>query len=204
MSDLSNKLTITIIGRSGCGKGTQAKFIVKRLKSLGVKCLETGKFLRNILKKDNPTVEIAKRIMERGELIPSWLAAYTWLKNLIEKGSASYNIVFDGSPRKVWEAELLDEVIGWHSRHLPICIYLDVSREETYNRLMARKRADDNPEAISRRLDYFEVDVLPTVAYYQSKDRIIVINGEQSPKKVWKEIDEKLAQKLGEAWPVKS
>lgn len=196
-----DKLTITIVGRSGCGKGTQAKLIVKRLKSQGVRRLETGRFLRKILRKDNFTTQTARQVMAQGDIFPSWFAAFTWLKEIIEKGAADRHIVFDGSPRKVWEAGLLDEVVSWHDRPLPLCIYIDLSREESAQRLMKRKRADDNPQAIHNRLDFFETDVLPVIDFYHERDRLLTVNGAQSIHKVWKEIDQKLKEKLGERWP---
>jgi len=201
MFSLHDKLTLTVIGRSGCGKGTQAKFLAKRLRKDGVRRLETGRFLRQVLKKQNPTTEKAVILMKEGGLFPFWFAAYTWLKDIIEKGAAAQNMIFDGAPRRVWEAELLDEVIKWHKRPLPVCIYIDVFREEAYKRLILRQRVDDNSEAINNRLDFFETDVTPVVKYYEDAGRLLFVNGNQSVRKVWEEIDKKLAERLGGSWP---
>lgn len=201
MNILKNKFTIVVIGRSGCGKGTQAKFVIKRLEQQGVRHLETGHFLREALKTSNPTTDIANEIMKKGGIFPWWFAAFTWLKAFIMDGVASDHIILDGAPRKLKEAELLDDVMGWHNRPLPLCIYIDVSYEESKNRLMARKRADDNPEAIHNRLAYFETDVIPVIRYYEDKGRMIKVNGEQDVEGVWKEMDNKLSERLEDAWP---
>ncbi len=200
--DLSNKLTIIIIGRSGSGKGTQANFVLRRLRKFGVKHLETGRLLRQILsKRNNPTTEIAREVMKKGGIFPYWFASFTWVKEMIEQGAVAYHMVFDGAARKVEEAKLLDDVVEWHGRHLPIAVYVDVSRKECVRRLLQRQRADDNPAAINHRLDYFETDVVPVIKYYKKNKRLIRVAGEQEPEKVWQEIDRKLRIKIGDKWP---
>ena len=200
--DLSNKLTIIIIGRSGSGKGTQASFVLKRLHDSGVKHLETGSLLREILnKRENPTTEIARDVMKKGGIFPYWFASFTWVKEMIEHGVVAYHMVFDGAPRKIEEAKLLDSVMEWHGRHLPVAVYVDVGREECARRLLARQRVDDNPSAIQHRLDFFETDVIPVIKYYKKNKRLIRVDGEREPEKVWQEINRRLTHKLGDKWP---
>ena len=202
MESLENKLTIIIIGRSGSGKGTQAHFVLSRLKKLGVRHIETGQLLRGILnKKNNPTTEVARDLMKKGDIFPYWFATFVWVKEMIERGAVAYHLVFDGAPRKIEEAKLLDSVMEWHGRHLPIAVYVDVGREECTRRLLERQRADDNPTAIHHRLDFFEADVIPVIKYYKKNKRLIQVNGEQESEKVWREIDRKLAKKIGDKWP---
>lgn len=201
MEDLKNKITLVIIGRSGSGKGTQAKFIIKRLKPQGVRHLETGRFLRQLLKKDNPTTRLARDLMAKGGLFPAWFAEFTWFKQFVEKGCADQNLVFDGTPRKEDEAALLDEVLEWHGRSPAWGVCIDVGPEEAFRRLLKRQRPDDTPEAIRSRLEFFETDVLAVINYYQSKNQIITVNGEQSVRRVWKELDQRIAERLGDTWP---
>ncbi len=199
---LKNKLTFVILGRSGCGKGTQAKFILRRLGKRNTQHLETGRFFREIMKKyDNPTVEIARKVMARGQIFPAWFSASTWLKLVVEKGIVRNHWVFDGAPRWLWEAKLIDEVMRWHGRPLPLCIYIDTSRKEATKRLLLRGRADDNFSAINNRMNFFMRLVLPTIRYYGEKKRLIRINGNMLPGKVWHELDRALAGRLGKRWP---
>ena len=82
-----NKLTLVVIGRSGCGKGTQAAFLATHLKQYGVSLIGTGKLLRALITKyDNPTIDIAKDILGTGKLFPAWYMFYIYLKEFIEKG----------------------------------------------------------------------------------------------------------------------
>lgn len=199
---MKDKLTITIVGRSGCGKGTQAQFIFERLKKRGAEYFETGAALRKmVLKQANPTARSVREVLKQGGLVPGWVAAFVWLKGFIEKGVADKHLIFDGSPRRLWDAELIDEVIVWHGRTLPLCIYLEVSEEEAARRLALRGRTDDTRRAIQNRMRYFAKDVMPVVNYYRKLDRLIKVDGNVPPSEVWRVLDQALAKKLGQLWP---
>lgn len=198
----SEKFTFCFVGRSGCGKGTQAKFMLERLEQAGVFHMETGRFLRELLVLKNPTTERAERVlMKRGGLFPWWFPMFLWLRELIEHGHADKHIVGDGTPRRVPEAKFLDDVMSWHERPLPVCIYLDVDEEEAVRRLLERGRADDNEKAIRNRMRYFGEDVMPMIDYYEQHDRLIPVDGNMSPEVVWEQIDRMLRERLGEKWP---
>lgn len=198
---LKNKLAFVVLGRSGSGKGVQAKFMVKRLAREGVKHLETGEFLRKLLKRRNPTTLLGRKVITEGGLFPAWFAAYTWLRELIEHGHVDKHLVFDGAARRVWEAELLDQVMRWHGRPLPLCINVDVSIDEATKRLLKRKRSDDTLRAIRNRMAFFKENVIPVLHYYRRRGRLLHINGEQTVEAVWQEIDRRLAKRLGGFWP---
>ncbi|MDP3710417.1 MAG: nucleoside monophosphate kinase [bacterium] len=201
MEEIKDKITLVIVGRSGCGKGTQANLLVQKLAPFGVKHIETGHLLRESIKKENPTTAIVKNILKKGGFVPWWYPPYLWLKAFAEEGFTAYHLVFDGSPRKVKEAELLDEVIAWHGRPLTQGIHINVRHEESRQRLLLRKRSDDNPEAIANRLAAFEADTVPVIQYFREHDRLIEVNGEQSVEAVQTEVVNKLKEKLGDLWP---
>ena len=204
MENLKDKITLVKIGRSGCGKGTQAKLLVDKLDRFGMRHLETGQVLRDLIKKtENPTTARARQILKEGGFVPWWFAVYTWLRVFIEEGAIAHNLIFDGSPRKVLEAGLLDDVLDWHGRPLSICVYINVGYDECKKRLMLRKRVDDNPQAIINRLTAFEADVVPVIKYFQEKGRLLEVNGEQNPEKVQEELVYKLKEKLENLWPIK-
>ncbi len=190
-----------MLGRSGSGKGTQARFIVKRLERAGGIHVSTGELLRSFMHRTGPAAEIARRVMRQGGLHPSWLAAYLWLGVIIDEGGGTRHLVFDGACRRLFEAKLLDEVMRWHGRPLPFCIYIDISRREAMRRLLSRGRSDDTIAAIGRRLDYFSKEVVPVLRYYQKSGRMISVDGEQPPERVFAEIDRALRKKIGKRWP---
>lgn len=201
---LKSKLTFVMLGRSGCGKGTQAKFILRRLGGRKTEHLETGRFFREIMGKfNNPTVAIARKVMARGEIFPAWFSASTWLKLVIEEGIAGKHWIFDGAPRWLWEAKLIDDVMKWHGRPMPLCIYIDTSQEVAAKRLLLRARADDTAMAIKNRMGFFKKRVLHVIQYYGNQGRLIRVDGNPLPREVWKEIDRALQKRLGRRWPGK-
>lgn len=196
------KLALAVIGRSGCGKGTQARLIVGRLKKQGAAYFETGAALRKMVNKQaGPTVRNIREVLRQGDLVPGWAAAFVWLKGFIEESAADKHLVFDGSPRRLWDAELIDQVIAWHGRPLPLCIYLEVGREEAMRRLLRRGRGDDTRSAIQNRMRYFDKDVMPVVNYYRKRGRLVRIDGNVPPSEVWSAIDKALAKRIGRLWP---
>lgn len=189
-----------VLGRSGSGKGTQARFILQKFGFKNGHHMETGRFLREFLKKNNHTSRIVRRLIEQGRIFPSWLPAYTWLKELIDKGASEKNLVFDGAPRRIWEAELLEEVMKCYRRSLPICIYIDISVAEATKRLLGRGRADDTSSLIHNRLSFFTKDVLPVIKYYQKRKRLLKVNGSPSEDEVRQDINRALGRRLGKSW----
>lgn len=198
---LRDRLTIIVLGRSGCGKGTQAQQVIRRLGQTQTRYIETGRFLRALIRRSNPTLDLIREVLRKGNLTPGWTAAYLWLKELIEKGQAGRHLVFDGAPRRLWEAELLDEVMAWHGRPLPVCVYLEVAAAEVTRRLLARGRFDDNRRAIQNRLTYFARSVQPVLHYYARHGRLLRVNGNPPPEMVWRSLDQALAKRLGKRWP---
>lgn len=196
-------MTIAVVGRSGSGKGTQAKFIIKRLENQGVRRLETGRYLRGLIKKyKNSTTKFAEEmLMQKGKLFPSWFSAFTWLKVILEDGIADQHWVFDGAPRRLWEAKFIDEVVAWHQRSPTVCIYIRLDPEEATRRLLGRGRADDTAPSIRNRMSFFSTDVESVINYYKNRDRLIVIHGDKPENQVWNEIDSALAKRLGKRWP---
>lgn len=199
----SNRISIIVLGRSGSGKGTQAQFILRRLRKQGVDHLETGRFLRQILRKyQNSTTALAKVTMASGRLFPDWFAAYCLLKEIIEKGTAGQHWVFDGAPRSVWQAELIDNLVSWHERPLPVAVLIDVNDKEATKRLLLRSRTDDHGRSIKNRMKFFGQSVVPVINYYKSKKRLLLVNGEQSVEEVEKDINKALKKYFKKNWPL--
>ena len=200
MSTHQSKFTLCVVGRSGSGKGVQAHRLLTLFRGRAHH-METGRFLRGIIyKQTNETTRIARRLLGQGRLFPSWFSSYTWLRELIEHGKVVKHLVFDGAPRRIWEAELLDEVLAWHSRSLSLCIYIDVTQRTAVGRLMGRKRSDDTPRAIKNRMDFFSKEVLPVIRYYKKNRRLIHINGEQPIEDVFQGVVTSLSRRLGSEW----
>lgn len=183
--------TIMFIGRSGCGKGTQADLLMKEIKSRDperdIFYLESGQKFRDFIERNTFSSNIAKSIMDKGDLQPSFLAIWNWSHLLVDNLKDNEHLIFDGTPRKLDEAMILDTALKFYSRAKPKVIHLKVSKEWSRDRLKARGRMDDKTsESIEKRLNWFDRDVLPTIDFYRTHPdyQLLEINGEQSIEEV--------------------
>jgi adenylate kinase len=216
-----NTLNIVLLGRSGSGKGTQAKFLCDKF---DLEYIGSGDLLREFSNRNLAVSRRLKKELAEGKLMPTWIPFYLWLDKLVhlpeDKG-----ILFDGSPRKVAEAEMLEDVLEWFERKNVKAILIEVSRDEAYKRMISRRicikcgnisstktheetdikcekckepmhvRPGDHPDAIEARLDWFDKETQKSIDFYEKKGILIKINGEQSIEDVSKEILEKLGNK---------
>ena len=192
------------LGRSGCGKGTQADllrdFLSKnKSKSFRVLHIESGAFLREFVKSSGYTQTKVDNVMKNGALVPESMVVALWTNYLIANFTGKEDMVFDGTPRKLHEAQLLDNALKFYDIEKPNVICLNVSREWSEKRLIARGRGqDDKPESIQRRLDWFENEVTKSLDFYRNSPyyNFIDINGEQPIEDVQNEILSKLGFNL--------
>jgi adenylate kinase len=188
-----------IIGRSGCGKGTQADLLMSHLCKIGDKTcktlhVESGALLREFSTGDNFTQKKIKDVLSGGILVPESIIVALWTDYIIVNFTGTENMVFDGTPRKLHEAQLLDNALQFYGVEKPNVLYVNVSKEWSEKRLQGRARKDDSPDAIARRLAWFESDVVKTIDFYRSNPyyNFIEINGEQPIEDVQNEILAKL------------
>ena len=97
-------MNIILFGPPGAGKGTQAKYLVKKINSFQV---STGDLLRDEIKKDT---EIGRKIindMNDGKFVNDEI-----VNQLIEKvvfdPQKKNKLIFDGYPRSISQAQNLD------------------------------------------------------------------------------------------------
>lgn len=197
---MSSKLQAYVfIGRSGSGKGTQAELLTKRLQekdpSIKIMHVESGKELRKFTEQDNYTAKKTKDVLEKGALMPEFMPIYLWGKLFVDGFTGNETLIFDGTPRKLMEAKVLDSLFPFYDIDKPWIIYLDVHNEESTRRLKNRGRFDDTDEAIQRRLAWYENDVKPTVDFYRANDnvRFLDIDG----MKIIDEVHQDIVKRVG-------
>lgn len=184
------------IGRSGCGKGTQAKFLMEHLKAQTGKetlYIQTGGELRDFIKEDSYTANLVRKDYEAGGLMSEFMTVHMWARVLVKKFTGHEHLVFDGSPRKFHEAGVLDSVFGFYGisdAAKPMIVHIDISRGEAMKRLIARQRMDDTEVEINKRLDWFETDVMPAVGFYLNnpKYNYVKIDGQASPEAIFADL----------------
>ena len=139
---MKNKLVIILIGPPGSGKGTQAKLLAKKFK---LEYLGSGDVLRLRVKKLDFTARNLKRIMNRGELAPSFLISKILTDELerVKNQKKFSGLVLDGWTRIVIEAELLDESSIWYDWQKNMKVVLvHISNRESFNRLTKRRMCE--------------------------------------------------------------
>jgi adenylate kinase len=160
---------ILLLGAPGSGKGTQGRILAERL---GLPKITTGDILRAAVKAGTPLGREAQRHMDRGRLVPDQVILGL-IQEELAKPEARAGAVLDGFPRTAAQAALVDRVLAERGQRLTHVLLLDVPEEELVRRLLARAgaegRSDDTPEAIKTRLQVYQRDTAPLVAYYAGR-----------------------------------
>lgn len=186
--------TFIFIGRSGCGKGTQAKLIQDYLKKYDpdrdILYIQTGAEFREFIKGNTITQQLSRAMYDKGEFQPEFLAIHMWTNVLVNKYTSNEHLVLDGMPRKYHEAGVIDSVWPFYKLRPPHVIFIDITREESKKRLLARKRFDDKDEEIEERLSWFESEVVPTLDFFKNNPDYdyVVVNGMNPAEEVHQEI----------------
>lgn len=178
-----DKKAFIFIGRSGCGKGTQARLLIEAIKAKreeSVYYVATGDEFRKILDAGTYMSSRLKEVVGKGGFAPSFAATLMWATAIFRDLKENDHLMIDGSPRSIAEAEVLDTVFPFFDTK-PVVIYINVSREWASERLRVRGRHDDSPEGINSRMDLFESSIIPVLELYKSREslEVLEINGEQ-------------------------
>ncbi len=181
--------TIFFIGKPGCGKGTQAKFLSEKT---GWKIIKAGEQFRTIATGDTLLGRKVKSEIDGGMLVPPWLATYLYLKAFFSL-SDDTSVIFDGFNRKVPEAEIVIDSLRWLKRSFT-ALNIQVSDESVRRRLVLRKetegRKDDS--AVDERLKEYHECTEPVLELFRKAGALVEINGEPSPTEISVEINKSL------------
>lgn len=182
---MKDPYTFIFAGRSGCGKGTQAKLLKEYLKSqdsnLALFEYSTGDGFRKFIEGDSYSSNLARDIQNKGELQPLFLTISMWASAFRDGLKAEDNIFIDGYPRVEAEAVAVVSALKFYERKTPIIIDFKVSRESSKERMEKRGRSDDTPENIEKRLNWYDRDVVPAIEYLKKQDGYIYweVDGER-------------------------
>ncbi len=190
--------TLIFIGRSGAGKGTQINLLKEKLINLTGKevlYVEAGAEFRKFMQNGSYSSEKTKEIQNQGGLQPSFLSIWMWSDILVKNMKGDEHVVFDGTPRRMSEAKVLESALKFYGHEKPKVVFINVGSEWAKNRLIERGRADDNAESISKRMDWYEKDVTGAIEYMKGNPyyEYLEINGEQTIEEVHTEICKALA-----------
>ena len=115
--------TFIFIGRSGCGKGTQVtllqEYIRKQDQMRYVFYIETGERFRQFIKEHSLSSRLAAGIYKTGDRQPDFIAVWMWSHLLVERMTGEEHVIFDGTPRSLQEAQIVDTAITFYNRQRP-------------------------------------------------------------------------------------
>jgi adenylate kinase len=188
-------MRVVLIGPPGAGKGTQASRISERF---GWVHIATGDILRANAERGTPLGRKAQGYMDRGDLVPDDLVIDMVLERVGEPDLTD-GFVLDGFPRTVAQAQALDRRLGGLGRSLDAALAFEIGEAELRHRLAGRAEEqdrveDEDEEAIARRLELFDRETGPLIAYYDDRGLLARIDAEAEVD----EVTERVARALDE------
>jgi len=180
---------LVILGGPGAGKGTQARRLSN---DLHIPLISTGDILREAIAAQTELGRQAQPYVEKGELVPD-RTMIKFISNRLQMPDTTAGWLLEGYPRTAFQAEELDFLLEEFQQQLNWAIWLDVPEAVTIERCLGRSRADDRSEVIRRRIQLFYDRTIPMMEYYDWRQRLLKINGDQMPDQVQQEILAKLS-----------
>jgi adenylate kinase len=184
---------IVLVGPPGAGKGTQAQLISGRL---SIPHISTGDIFRANVKQETELGVLAKRYMDRGDLVPDEVTI-AMVKDRLARPDAEKGFLLDGFPRNVPQAETLKAMLSDDfGEKLDIVLELVVDEDEVVKRLSGRRtcrncrqithtdsgavcpkcgsddlyqRDDDKEETVRHRLEVYKEQTAPLVSFYRGE-----------------------------------
>ena len=170
-------MNIVLFGPPGAGKGTQAKYLVKKLNNFQV---STGDMLRDEIQKDTPIGKKIIKNMNDGKFVEDEIVNKL-LEKIVFDTTKINKLIFDGYPRTINQAKNLERLLEKSNQKLDHIFFLNVKKEAIIKRVEKRKilekRSDDEAETILKRYDTYMEVTKPVLDFYSSKSNFYEIDG---------------------------
>lgn len=143
--------------------------------------MSTGDIFRANIKGATDLGLMAKKYMDKGELVPDEVTI-KMLESEVNKYPDSSGFIFDGFPRTTHQARKLDEFLISKSISITKMIALDVPQQELIKRLLSRGKAsgradDQNKDIIANRIKVYENQTAVLADYYKAQNKLLKVNG---------------------------
>ncbi len=167
-------LRMVILGRQGSGKGTQSLRIAE---AYGCAHVSTGDMLRAAMAAGTELGKQAAAIVNSGALVGDDVMNGIVSERLAEDDIVNGGVLLDGFPRTADQADALERMLEDLGQSLTVAINLDVPVEEVTERMLARQREDDTPEAIAQRLALYEDQTAPLLDWFAEHGLLETVDG---------------------------
>jgi adenylate kinase len=210
---------IVLLGAPGAGKGTQAEQLVKRY---GIPSISSGDILRDQVQRGTELGRLADPIMRAGQLVPDTVLN-PMIEDRLAQPDCARGFILDGYPRTVAQAQALDALMKKKNvspriillevsrdslfkrltgrRTCPKCnriynIYYQPPKKEGIcddDGATLVQRPDDREDVIRQRLETFDKQTQPVIDYYAKQGRLIRLDGDLPPEKVFEQMVARLS-----------
>ena len=170
-------MNLILFGPPGAGKGTQSRYLVKKLNGFQI---STGDMLREEIQNNT---KIGKKIindMDDGKFVSDEI-----VNELIEKVIFDPNnknrLIFDGYPRSLNQARNLEILLKNSNQKIDFIFFLNVNKDTIIKRIEKRKalekRSDDDFGTILKRYDTYMETTRPVLDFYSKNSNFCEIDG---------------------------
>ncbi len=170
-------MNIILFGPPGAGKGTQAKYLVKKFNSFQI---STGDMLRDEIQKNT---EIGKKIinnMNDGKFVDDQIVNKL-IENAIFDPKKKEKLIFDGYPRSLTQAKNLELLLNKSNQKIDFVFFLNVKKNIIIKRIEKRKllekRTDDELDTILKRYDTYMETTKPVLDFYSKNSNFFELDG---------------------------
>ncbi|MBQ7338289.1 MAG: adenylate kinase [Clostridia bacterium] len=193
-------MNLILMGAPGAGKGTQSDKITAKYQ---IPAVATGDILRRAIKDGTELGQKAQSYINEGKLVPDEVVIGI-IKEHLASDACKNGFVLDGFPRSLPQAEALDAM----GVQIDAVVSIEVPDDVIVSRMSGRRvcgcgasyhilhnppktadvcdkcgaalyiRADDNADTVLSRLQTYHNTTEPIAAFYESRGKLIRIDGQ--------------------------
>ena len=182
-------MNIILFGPPGAGKGTQSKYLVKKLNAYQI---STGDLLREEINKNSDIGKAIINDMTDGKFISDDIVNKL-IENLVSDPQKKNKLIFDGYPRSLSQAKNLEVLLKNSNQNIDLILFLNVDKETILKRLEKRKiienRSDDNSKTIVSRYEKYMDTTKPVLNFYSKNPNFKEIDGGLEIEEITRKID---------------
>ena len=188
---------LILFGPPGSGKGTQSEKIIEKFHLVH---LSTGDLLRSQIAQQTALGLEAKKLMDKGHLVPDEVVV-GMISTALEENPQAKGFLFDGFPRTAAQAEALDGLLEIKKTPVKVMLALDVSEDELVKRILKRGqssgRSDDTDETIiAARVAEYKNKTEAVADYYRKSDKVVMVPGEGSIDEIFERLSAEIEKRM--------